>query len=91
VEELLARISSRELTAWEAYERVTGPIGAERADRHAALVAAVIANAMSDKGGYTIDDFLPQWDPDAPKPEQSPQDMVRAVREANRALGGGVT
>jgi hypothetical protein len=43
VGELLARISSAELTEWMAYDAIE-PFGEERADLRAGIVAAVTAN-----------------------------------------------
>lgn len=59
VEELLARITSRELAEWAAYEREFGPLGLERGDWHAATVSHVVAAAAGGKGRIT--DFLPRW------------------------------
>ncbi len=49
VAELLSRISSRELTEWEAYYGLE-PFGQERGDLQAGIVAAVIENAFKEKG-----------------------------------------
>ncbi|WP_431888730.1 phage tail assembly protein T [Nocardiopsis alba] len=83
VRELLARTDSAELTEWAAYEKVTGPLGPERADIHAGIIAATIANANSKKK-HKPADFIPRWD----KREQSWQEQLAAVRAANRSLGG---
>ena len=47
-----------------AFERVEGPIGMERADMHAAIVASVIANSNRGKGqkAFKPEDFMPNWD-----------------------------
>ena len=49
VGELGARISARELSEWAAFERIEGPLGLERADMQAAIVASVIANTNREK------------------------------------------
>jgi hypothetical protein len=76
-----------------AYERVTGPIGPERADRHAAIVAATVANAMRGKKGrtYKPEDFIPRWDAGAPpeqRQEQAEDDQLRLVQRLNKRFGG---
>lgn len=91
---MLARVTSRELTEWEAYERVAGPIGDDRFDRLFAMLASVIANVNRTKKQrpYRAEQFMPKWDPKAPverKPEMSDEDMLRAVKRAHKALGGG--
>jgi hypothetical protein len=57
----MSRMSMGEFVAWRAYDRMVGPIGAERHDRLTALLAAVLANINRDSKGhpepYTLDDF----------------------------------
>lgn len=60
VEELLARVSSRELTEWAAFEREFGPLGLERGDWQAALVAETAAKSAGVKG-VSIKDFVLKW------------------------------
>lgn len=63
VGELLARTSSHELSEWSAYEREYGPLGPERGDWQAALVAHTTAAMLSgDKGRRPkIADFVLRW------------------------------
>jgi|SRR5699024_10309356 len=87
VRELLSRIESRELTEWAAYERVTGPLGPERADIHAGIIASTIANANRGKGGKKAKpkDFIPKWDrPSA----QSASQQLNVVKQLNQRFGG---
>ena len=52
-------MSVEEWRWWRAFDAIS-PIGGERADRHAALIAAVIANANRDpkkQQPFTLDDF----------------------------------
>lgn len=86
VRELLARTSSRELTEWIEFEKLNGPLGPERADFHAALIASTLANVHRGKGKppAKISDFLPQWG----QPRQSWQEQKDIARQLNRALGG---
>ena len=78
VAELLARVSSRELTEWMAYERLTGPLGGERADHHAALVAQTVANVNRGKRArrHKLSDFLIKWH----QQKQTAQDMLAIFR-----------
>jgi len=56
-------MSARELREWQAYETVFGPIGAERYDYLAAMLAERITNMMR-MGGKSdpIKNFVPKWD-----------------------------
>lgn len=58
-EELLNSISSEELTTWLAFHSLN-PIGNDRADVNAAVIASTIANCHSKKH-YKIDDFMPKY------------------------------
>lgn len=86
---MLGAVSSRELTEWMAYERVTGPLGPQRGDHQVAMLAAVVANTARDpkkrSDPYTGDDFL-LWER-AERPEQTMEeqmDMFRAMAEASQ-------
>lgn len=81
--ELLARISSSELSEWMAYERLTGPLGDRRGDLQAAIVAAVVANANRSKGrALTPNDFVPVWD----KRPKTPEELWKAAMAAFRPV-----
>lgn len=56
-------MSAREIVEWHAYETVFGPIGAERYDHLAAMLAQRIT-AMLQMSGKTpsIKEFYPRWD-----------------------------
>lgn len=85
---MLDRMPSREITEWQAYERVAGPLGPARADVQSAIVAATVANANRGKGKpATPADFIPTWDR---KPEQTVEEMVAIAYALNAALGGTV-
>jgi hypothetical protein len=88
VRELLARIDAVELTEWQAFERLNGPLGGERDDLHAALIAATVVNALSGKKGRRakVADFLPKWDRGA---EPDPNELLAKAEAINRAMGGG--
>lgn len=83
-EEMLERISSAELTQWQAYEQVTGPLGDERADANAALTAFYVMQALGAKK-VKLDKLLPKWDR---KPTQRWQDMKLMAQGLAKAAGG---
>ena len=60
----LEQISSRELSEWEAYERVCGPIGPSRDDLLNSRLLCMMANLVRPAGQlpYPLDDFMPEWD-----------------------------
>jgi len=85
VGELLARISSRELTEWAIYERMTGPLGGARADVHAAMITHAVVNTQRGKRApIPLKRFVPQWE----RRKLSPEELYQRVREINAALGG---
>lgn len=87
VEEMLSRMGSREITKWQAYERVAGPLGPARADTQAAIIAATVANANRHKGKpATPSDFIPEWD----RKPQSVEEQVQIAYALNAAFGGTV-
>lgn len=88
VAELLARCSAEELGEWMAYEKVTGPLGAERADMLHGILTAVLANTARGKKGRRARpaDFIPKWD--TVKRRMGWEQMLTAVRSINSSLGG---
>lgn len=92
MEELLSRVDSRELTEWAAYEAVEGPIGLGRLDHLFGMLAATFANSNRTKRQkpYTADQFMPKWEAKAEASrEMDGEEMLRAVRGINKAMGGG--
>jgi len=83
---MLATMTSRQVSEWQAYERLSGPLGGARGDLSAAIIASTIANVNRGKGQppYKPSRFIPDWDP---KP-QSPEHMKMIVRAMNKAFGG---
>lgn len=55
-------MSSTELTQWQAYEQVTGPLGAERLDHLLAVLGLRVIQASGTKKRLKVSDFLPRWD-----------------------------
>lgn len=86
MEELLARISSRELAEWMAYYEIE-PFGEERADVRAALVASTVANVHRGKKrrAYKLDDFMPRFER---KTKQTADDMLGFFRALESKLDG---
>ncbi|MGW1278011.1 phage tail assembly protein T [Streptomyces tsukubensis] len=86
VRELLARCDSAELTEWIAYERITGVLGAERADILHGILAATVSNTARGKGRKaTPRDFIPHWDQNR---EPDWQQMLATARALTSRLGG---
>ena len=81
VGELLARISSHELTEWAAYEREFGPLGPERGDIQAALVAHTTAVMLGNGKGKRpkLTDFVLRWKRDR-GPRQTGADQLNIFR-----------
>lgn len=85
VAELLARTSSRELSEWMAYERVSGPLDVRlRNEIAAGIIAATVANANGAKKKAKPSDFLPVWY----KRKKTAREIWQDVVKANTALGG---
>lgn len=90
VEEMLARISSRELTEWAVYEDETGPLDAGyRADVLAGIVSATVANALKGKKGKRLkpSDFMPDW---GRRRTNSPNQMATMLKSLTRRFGGSI-
>lgn len=85
MDELLATISSRELSEWQAYYTLE-PFGEWAADVRAGVVASTVANVNRGKNSkpFKPGDFMPQWD-DGPVEELTPEETVKAFA---RAMGG---
>lgn len=82
VEELGERMSSRELTEWLAFDRIS-PIGDERDDLRAGIVASTVANChRSRREPFTPQDFMPF----VQKPEMAPAVAIDRLRK--RLKGG---
>lgn len=92
VGQLLASVSSRELTEWQAYYSLE-PFGEERADLRAGIVASTVANSVRDpkqqKQPYSPDQFMPQFEEREPE-EPDPDALWAKVNSVMFALGGTV-
>lgn len=80
VEELLGRISSRELTEWAVFEQEYGPLGLDRGDWQAAQVV----QATVGDGKAKLADYVLRW---GRKRRQTGQEQLAIFRAL--ASGGG--
>lgn len=91
VGELLARMSSRELTEWLAFSQIE-PIGDAREDLRAGIIASTIANSFRDtekqKKPYSPADFMIDWDNPPKREKKSPGNLLEMVERINVAYGG---
>jgi flagellar basal body rod protein FlgC len=90
VQELLSRVSSRELAEWIAFFELE-PWGTEVEDWRAGLIASTIANANRDqkrrRRPYEPQDFIPRRDvPTKQIEEQSVEDQIAIVEMWARIL-----
>lgn len=93
VSEMLARMSSREVSEWMAYSQIE-PMASERSDRVELLLGqllVLLANINRDtkrrKRPYSLEDFMP-WLRGQQKPRQSWQQQLAIVEALNIAFGG---
>lgn len=84
VEDLLGRVSSRELTEWMIFYGYE-PFGYETELYGSAIVASVLANIHRKKGSKEIkpDDFIPR-----PKPKDELRLAIGIIEEVNKSAGG---
>lgn len=75
-----------ELTEWAAYEQVTGPLGPERDDVLASMVAFYVSSALGAKK-LKMHQLLPRWDR---KPTQDWRQMRMIAEALTRQYGGTV-
>ena len=85
VSELLARISSRELTEWMAFYGLE-PFGAAEDEYHAAMVVSMVANTARDeekrKNPFTPDEFMRE----SLKPEVEVDEEAQGMALMEKAL-----
>lgn len=62
---LLATLSSRQIAEWMVFFSIEGPIGEERADLRAGIIASTLANVNRGKGKpFRPTDFMPYTEKD---------------------------
>jgi hypothetical protein len=86
VAELLARVSSKELTRWMIFSQLE-PFGSEAYFLGHAVTASTFANANRKKGRkpFKLKDFMPTF---GRKKEQSVKDMIGMAAHITQAMGG---
>jgi len=86
VAELLARISSKELTEWMVFSQIE-PFGADAGYLGHAITASTIANTNRNKGQkpYEVSEFMPKFEK---KKEQSIEQMIQFASIFTAAAGG---
>lgn len=83
---MLDRISSKELSEWNAYSKLE-PFGSEAYYLGFAIVASVIANVNRSKGqsAYKAKDFMPKFEDTEP---QSVDQMLQFAEMITIGMGG---
>lgn len=93
VRQLLASVSSRELTEWQAFYGLE-PFGDERADLRSGIVAATVANVHRDpqQEPFDVTDFMPRFEAAANEEtdEERAERVWAQVNQAMLLLGGVV-
>jgi hypothetical protein len=92
VAELEERMSLREFTDWQAFNRLE-PFLPERVDLAGALVTSMLANINRPKGrrAFSVDDFmLVARTLEAGKPPPTPQQEADYMKSVIMGLGGEV-
>lgn len=82
---MLSRMSAREITEWQAFEKVAGPLGGDRDDMLATLTAFYVVKALGSNNAR-LDTMLPDWD-------RQPQDwrqMLEIFKALTVAAGGTI-
>lgn len=79
VSEVLSRADSAELSRWQAWERVNGPLGRERVDHLAAMIAQLIAEIYRNRRArlkpFTRGEFM-LWKENQHRPASEPDDIL---------------
>ena len=83
--EMLARMSSAEITEWIAFASIE-PFGAETQYIGHAITASTVANANRGKGQrvHKVNEFLPKFE----KQSQSVDQMLQVAQMMTVAMGG---
>ena len=79
----MARLDSRELSQWEAFERIE-PFGEWRGDVRAAMVCATVMNSQGARPAARTSDYMPQF---GPPPEPDPEQEMLALSSLVRSAG----
>jgi len=88
VSELLARVSSRELSEWAAFFTLE-PWPEAKADIRTGIIASTVANTGRDpkkrRRPFKPSEFVPQWEE---RQEQGWEEQLRIVERLNAAFRG---
>jgi hypothetical protein len=86
VRQLRENLDSREFTQWRAFHRVY-PIGEERGDLRAGIIAATIVNMHRDRNSDRAkpSDYMWQYQPEAARP-QTDEEIETALDAAMAAM-----
>ena len=88
VDALLARLSSRQISEWMAYDSLD-PFGEERADLRFGMLMALLANINRDpkarKEPYTAEEFMPRFGGQE-QDGQDEQDKTKQTWEQQKAM-----
>lgn len=97
VAEMLARISSRELSEWAVYFSIEPP-ESTRDDIRTGVVASTLANIHRDSSRrpepFSANDFAPKWDraeetePEEIDPEEHSKQLLAKIVALNALFGG---
>ena len=90
VKRCMDEISSAELTEWIAYDMID-PIGDERADLRAGIIASTVIRAACPKADVKPIDFMPDFDGlrekrKQKKPRQTVEEMQRQLMIAGNMM-----
>ena len=80
--EAQSRIDAREFAEWMAYDRLS-PIGDDRADASAALVAYTVASVFGGRAKF--EDFMPEYGREERKTPEAMQLMIMSFASAHNA------
>lgn len=93
VGQLLASISSRELTEWQAFYQLE-PFGEERDDLRSGIVASTVANTARDpkqhREPFLPRDFMPKFGDEDEEVEVDQEALWAKVNAVMFAIGGSV-
>lgn len=82
---MLDGMTAAQMAEWVAYHEMD-PIGQERGDLQAAIVAATVANSVRHKGrAAKPSDFMPRW---RPRRRQTTEEMNSILLAAMAAARG---
>lgn len=93
MEEMLARMSSREFSSWMIFDETVEPIGDLRGDLQAAGISSVVANAFRDREKrrepYQPSDFQLRWGEQAEADDQTTDHLTKMRALAALTKGSG--